>query len=159
MQKEGPIDSGWGTPVGGLGGEREGKVLVLEFGECDEERFEAMRGRRPGSEWRWTGEERILEVAHVIADERLGQSGAVSKASEHRPFANPGGGRHGIHRESRGTLFSQEPAGRGEDPPAIRRGVSALRPRLGDGKLDRDPGVRSDWPIIAKRTTSPLMLG
>ena len=97
MHKERAEGGGGRTGVRPLGGEREGKVVVLEVDERDQERFQALSRRCTGTEGWGAGEKRILEIAHVFADQRFGEAGSVAETPEDRSLADAGGSRDGVH--------------------------------------------------------------
>jgi hypothetical protein len=116
--------------------QREREVPVLELDEGEQEGFEPVRRRCSGTERGATAEEGILEIAHVVADQRLGEPGAVTEAPEHSALAHPGRGGDRIHRQSGRAVLGNEMSRGGEDPLPIGGGVDPLWPRLRERELN-----------------------
>ena len=110
-------------------------MLDGQRGERGEEREQPLARRRARAERRRTPEHLLLERALVLVEQGQREPRPVAEAVEHRALGDPGLARDLVHRHRLDAALGEQPAGGGQDPLAVARGVGALGPRAaGDGQ-------------------------
>jgi hypothetical protein len=128
--------------VAALGDEQQLAVRLEQVEHPLAERHQALGGRGARPERRLAADERVLEGAVALGQQRARERRAIAEAPEQRALADARLGRDGVHRRAAHAVLGEQLLGRGEDPPAVARGVRPLgRVVADDRELDRGERV------------------
>jgi hypothetical protein len=117
-----------------VGGESQFQVAVKQLQELVDECLESIGWWCARSEGRRTSKEGVLKVAHLLVEQRFGEPGSISESTKDGAFADAGGRRYGVHRDSFRAVLDEETSGSAEDALAVGGCVSALTRRVCERK-------------------------
>src|SRR5687767_897438 len=115
------------------GGDQQVRVALHQVDVGGPERLQALRGRGAGAEWSRPGDQRVLELARVLLQQREREARAVAEAAVEGAGADTGGTRDVLHRDVLDPPLVDQPRRRLEDAQAVAGGVGALARRRAVG--------------------------
>jgi hypothetical protein len=96
---------------------------------------DALDRRRARPEWGGASDQLLLQLPLARVEQRQRKAGPVAEAAVERALADARLLGDAIHRDRRGSLLVEEPAGRGEDQLAVAGGVAAFAGLARDGQF------------------------
>ena len=109
----------------GVGGGDQLGVILHQRDLRARHRLEPLLRRRPRAERRRTADQRLLQRARLVLQQRRGEPGTVAEAAEQRALADARGGGDRVHRDVLHAVLGEQPRGGAEHLLAVALGVRA----------------------------------